>query len=75
DWKAAVSPSKPNGFIKLWVNDVLVKKKLGVDNDSYVVKNVRLGITAPIKPAYAISGFFNLDEFDSDRKYYMSDYP
>ncbi|MEK6223074.1 MAG: hypothetical protein N2D54_12590, partial [Chloroflexota bacterium] len=62
DWKAGVG----NGFLKLYVNDVLKVKKLNVDNDTLSVKAVRLGITKKIKPAHTVSGAFYLDQYGSD---------
>ncbi|MEK6220981.1 MAG: hypothetical protein N2D54_01880, partial [Chloroflexota bacterium] len=62
DYKAKAG----KGFLKLYVNDVLKVKKLNVDNGTLSVKNIRLGITKKINPAYAISGAFFLDQFGSD---------
>ncbi|MEK6221208.1 MAG: hypothetical protein N2D54_03075, partial [Chloroflexota bacterium] len=62
DWKAGAG----NGFLKLYVNDVLKVKKLNLDNDTLNVKTVRLGISKKIKAAHNVSGAFFLDQFASD---------
>ncbi|MEK6220803.1 MAG: hypothetical protein N2D54_00970, partial [Chloroflexota bacterium] len=62
DWKAGAG----NGFLLLYVNDVLKVKRLNLDNDALNVKAVRLGITKKIKAAHNVSGAFFLDQFASD---------
>ncbi|MEK6221334.1 MAG: hypothetical protein N2D54_03715 [Chloroflexota bacterium] len=62
DYKAGAG----NGFLKLYINDVLKVKKLNVDNFTLNVKAVRLGVTKKIKPAHTVSGAFFLDQFGSD---------
>ncbi|MEK6220658.1 MAG: hypothetical protein N2D54_00225 [Chloroflexota bacterium] len=71
DWRPASSNGADNGYIKLFINGKVKVKKLGLDNDTLEIFNVRLGITKSIKPAYTMSGFFLLDHFDSDWSYHI----
>ncbi|MEK6222752.1 MAG: hypothetical protein N2D54_10955, partial [Chloroflexota bacterium] len=66
DWQAATSDGADNGFLKIYINDVLKVKKMKVDNDLSSIKSVQLGVVQQIKPAYSISGKFYLDHFASD---------
>ncbi|MEK6221386.1 MAG: hypothetical protein N2D54_03985 [Chloroflexota bacterium] len=61
NWEAG-----PNGFLKLFVDDVQVTQKTGIKNGKLKITSVRLGVAAPIKPAATISGPFFLDQFGSD---------
>lgn len=71
DWKAAESTIKHNGYVKLYINGKLKKKKGGLNNDKQKVDLVRLGVTARIKSAFNISGSFKLDHFESDDTFYI----
>jgi len=65
DWLA--SSGTNDGYIKLYLNDVLKHQKTGLDNDTYAVDLVRWGMAAKFKAAFTISGSFKLDAFNSDR--------
>lgn len=71
DWKAAETTTSNDGYIKLYINDALKREKLGLNNDTLAVDEVRLGIVARIKAAYNISGSFKLDAFDSNQFFYI----
>ncbi|MEK6221028.1 MAG: hypothetical protein N2D54_02145 [Chloroflexota bacterium] len=65
-WKAAVNAGTQNGYIKLFIDGTLIRKKRNINNDTINIKSVRLGITKNIPAAYNISGYFYLDHFGSD---------
>jgi len=68
-WAAASAPGANDGFLKLYVNDLLKTEKLGLDNDTFAVELVRLGVAAKFKPTFTISGAFKLDGFSSNKAY------
>ena len=73
DWMAAKSITKHNGYIKLWVNGKLGGSKTDINNDTFVIEGVRLGITNRIKMKTRASRAFILDSFISDRLEYIGE--
>lgn len=63
DWKAATGVGQNDGFIKLYLDGVLVASDLTVDNDTEAVGNVNFGAMAVNTD---ISGTFYLDDFASN---------
>ncbi|MDH5606415.1 MAG: M23 family metallopeptidase, partial [Anaerolineae bacterium] len=51
-WRAASSPTKTNGQFRLFINGALQQKLLGLDNDTFDIRSVKLGVTAKIKSAF-----------------------
>ena len=64
-WGASSGAGANNGFVVVFLNDIMAGTVYYVDNDQHVVNYIRLGVTAPIKALYNISGAFKLDDFIS----------
>ncbi len=71
EWTAATSNEANNGTFKLCVDENSKATVTTLNNDSYVVDSVRLGVVGRLKKLYTIRGSFKLDAFDSDMLYYI----
>jgi len=63
EWLAATEPGANNGQMRLWIDDVVVGERRGIDNDEKVVEEVRLGLTAGYDSG--TQGSYFLDGFSS----------
>src|SRR5690606_10579592 len=63
EWKAATAPSANNGYIKLWINDVLVDEISNIDNDTHSIDAIDIGLVSDVNPSTTGSVYF--DEFAS----------
>lgn len=70
-WKRAKSKTKHNGYVKLYVNDALRERRLRVNNDTFKITTVRLGVAKKLGASVSASGAFLLDAFVSDSLDYI----
>jgi len=64
EWIA--SSGANDGMILLYINDILKGEQIDLDNDTFAVDLVRLGVAAKFRAKFTITGAFKLDAFDSD---------
>jgi hypothetical protein len=65
DWQAAASPNANNGYLSLWIDNVLQQTQKGIDNDTLRVEEVFLGpLTGTDKATLGVEFF---DHFVSHR--------
>jgi len=69
DWSAASSAGANDGYLKLWVDEVLSDTLGSVDNDTHRIKNVAIGATNSVDAGTV--GTFYLDAFESRRISYI----
>lgn len=69
DWKKASAPNANDGYLSLWIDDVLVGTIANVDNDLWTLDQVQLGATAGIDTT--TSGLMLFDNFESRRNTYI----
>ncbi len=65
EWAQSTGPGDNNGIIRLFKGDVLKVERTNLDNDTYVIDTVRLGL--PQGATATTSGSFYLDDFTSFR--------
>ena len=63
DWQASASAGANDGYLSLWLDNVLMETCSGIDNDTLRVDEVRLGPSTGIDSATSGTEFF--DEFVS----------
>jgi hypothetical protein len=64
EWSAASGAGNHNGYVKLYVGGQLRRQKGGLNNDTFVVKKVKLGFTnRPLN--FWVRGVFFIDDFMS----------
>jgi len=63
EWQTASAPGANNGYLKLWVNDVLVDTLSNLDTDTLGITNVTLGAVSAVSAN--ISGSLYFDDFES----------
>ena len=64
EWQASSAPGANNGYIKLWVGDVLVASIENIDSDTQVVSEVNLGV---MDIPTGTSGTMYFDAFESHK--------
>jgi hypothetical protein len=67
EWKAASAVDANDGYLKSWINDVLVYTRSGVDNDTRLVTDISLGAGATCMIPAGVSGTLYFDAFESRR--------
>ena len=65
DWQASSSAGANDGYLSLWLDNVLQQTRSGIDNDTLRVEDVRLGPSGGIDSATSGTEFF--DDFVSLR--------
>jgi len=65
DWQAATDSGANNGYLSLWLDNVLNQTHNGIDNDTLRIEEVRLGPLSNIDSATSGTEFF--DDFVSQR--------
>ncbi len=63
EWKASSAPGANDGYMKLWINDVLVDEFTGVDNDTRSLTDIYLGAVSGLDAGTAGTIYF--DDFES----------
>jgi hypothetical protein len=66
EWQAA-DPGQNNGFVKLYRDGVMKKQATGLDNDSWNVDRVRMGVPPLPRMGDLVQGSFDLDSYVSTR--------
>jgi PKD repeat protein len=69
DWQAATGDGANDGYLSLWIDGVLQQTRLGIDNDTRRVDEVRLGPSAGIDTS--TRGTYYFDAFESRRETYI----
>ncbi|MCL4267345.1 MAG: PKD domain-containing protein [Anaerolineae bacterium] len=69
DWRAATAPGANDGYMTLWVDDVLLQTQSGIDNDTRRVDEARLGPLNGIDTG--TRGIYLIDAFESRRSTYI----
>ncbi|MEK6222229.1 MAG: metallophosphoesterase, partial [Chloroflexota bacterium] len=64
-WRRAYSPANHNGYLKLYLNNELKRKKLNINNDLHKITSVQIGVTKKINQSANIFGKFFIDDFAS----------
>jgi uncharacterized protein (DUF427 family) len=62
DWKAATAPGADDGYIRLWVGEVLATSLENIDNDASSIDTIWLGA---LSPSSGTNGTVYFDAFDS----------
>jgi hypothetical protein len=69
EWQASSAPGANNGFLSLWIDDVLMGTISNVDNDLQRLDQAKLGVTEGADLTTSGSMFF--DQFESRRNTYI----
>jgi RHS repeat-associated protein len=69
EWRASSGAGQDDGLLRLWLDETQIGQILSVDNDTYVVDGVRMGVLTP--PASTTSGTLCFDAFESRRSSYI----
>jgi RHS repeat-associated protein len=69
EWRASSGAGQDDGLLRLWLDGTQIGQVLSVDNDTYVVDGVRMGVLTP--PANTTSGTLCFDAFESRRSSYI----
>ena len=69
DWRAATGAGANNGSLTMWIDGVQQASLSGVDNDTWRIDRVRLGVLATISAT--TRGTYFLDAFESRRETYI----
>jgi len=69
EWQASSVPGVNNGFLSLWIDGVLMQTLSGVDNDTHIIGEARLGAVSGIDATTSGTMFF--DAFESRRSTYI----
>ncbi|MBI5822475.1 MAG: M23 family metallopeptidase [Chloroflexi bacterium] len=65
EWHVSTAPGANNGFLSLWIDDVLMGTISNVDNDTHRLDQVMLGVTEGVDST--TSGSMLFDQFESRR--------
>ncbi len=69
-WGASSGPGNNDGFLQLYINGNLKEAKTGLDNDTYTVSKIRLGvINSP--STFNVNGTFYIDKYKSSDSGYI----
>jgi len=69
DWAAASADGANDGYLTFWIDGVQQGSLMGIDNDSYRMERVRLGLTYIY--GTGTSGTYFFDAFESRRQTYI----
>ena len=69
EWQASTGPGANNGFMNMWIDNVLVSSASNVDNDTRGVDSAYLGGTDSLDAG--TSGTMLFDAFDSRRQTFI----
>ena len=69
EWSAATVAGANDGFVNFWIDGVLQGSLTGIDNDTYRLERVRLGVTYLANAG--TSGTYYFDAFESRRQTYI----
>ncbi|MEK6752903.1 MAG: hypothetical protein AABZ00_11640 [Chloroflexota bacterium] len=72
-FQAANASGANDGYLELWVNDVLVNTIANLDNDTRLVDHVNLGATSGVDAG--TSGTLYFDQFEARRNTHIGYYP
>jgi RHS repeat-associated protein len=59
DWRAASAPGANDGSLSMSINGVLVETLSGIDNDTYTVETVQMGLVASVDAGMSGSLYFD----------------
>ena len=72
EWGAASGAGNDDGYLKLYIDGRLWRKKPNLDNDTFVVDTVRLGFTNSPKN-FTVNGIFFIDDYLSSDSGYIGE--
>ncbi|MBI2330606.1 MAG: hypothetical protein HYU84_00220, partial [Chloroflexi bacterium] len=64
EWKASSSPTADDGYVKLYINDVLVSQMTGLNNDTQSVNDATLGVQG-LPDGTTTNGIIYFDSYKS----------